>query len=245
MQAKVGQLEKGCYSAGADQGAPDAKQRTKIDTVVQQKAKELDSKLILINTAGVEADLKDYTKEHEADFYEAKFVAGDPFKKVALKTMASEPRLDQVTCFQASTHYWSSEGAAQLKGSSFEKGTFLYQHALEYNYFFRLFMKKHATKCSLKHSCTMESSIVRLAQQIDASEGDPFTINDVLQATFWVNSAEEIAAIYDELVGSWDIEMVKVENKMSENKSINLKFIFCKGIVCQAHLRYGEKPAFE
>jgi len=109
---KVAQLEKGCYSSGADQGGPDAKQRTKIDTVIQQKAKELDAKLILINTAGAGVDLKDYTKEHESDFYEAKFVAGDPFKKVAIKTMASGPRLDQVPLFQASTHFWSSEGAA-------------------------------------------------------------------------------------------------------------------------------------
>jgi len=91
----------------------------------------------------------------------------------------------------------------------------------------------------------MESNVVRLAQQIEASNGDPFTINDVLQATFWVNSADDIAAIYDELVGSWDIEMVKVENRMSENKSINLVFVFCKGIVCQAHLRYGEKPTLD
>jgi len=91
----------------------------------------------------------------------------------------------------------------------------------------------------------MESNVVRLAQQIEVSGGDPFGINDVLQATFWVNSADDIAAIYDELAASWDIEMVKVENKMSENKSVNLKFIFCKGIVCQAHLRYGEKPALE
>ena len=144
MLEKVARLEKGCYTAGADQGGPDAKQRTKIDTVVQQKAKELDSKLILINTAGAAVDLKIYTKEHESDFYEAKFVAGDPFKKVAIKTMASAPRLDQVPLFQASTHYWSSEGAAQLNGSSLEKGTFLYQHALEYNYFFRLFMRRHA-----------------------------------------------------------------------------------------------------
>ena len=89
-------------------------------------------------------DLKDYTKEHESDFYDGKFVAGDPFKKVAIKTMALAPRLDQVPLFQASTHYWSSEGEAQLKGSFFEKGTFLYQHALEYNYFFNLFMRRHA-----------------------------------------------------------------------------------------------------
>ena len=91
----------------------------------------------------------------------------------------------------------------------------------------------------------MESNVVRLTQQIDDASGDPFTVSDVLQATFWVSSADEIAAIYDELAGSWDIDMVKVENRMSENKSISLKFVFCKGIVCQAHLRYGEKPALE
>lgn len=99
---------------------------------------------MLINTAGSTVDLKEYTKTHEKDFFDSKFVAGDPFKKVAVKTMATGPKLDQLPMFQASTHYWSPEGAAQLKGTSSEKASFLYQHALEYNYFFRLFMKKHA-----------------------------------------------------------------------------------------------------
>ena len=131
---------------------------------MQQKARELDTKLMLINTAGSAVDLREYTKAHEKDFFDSKFAAGDPFKKVALKTMTAGPKLDQLPMFQASTHYWSPEGVAQLKGTSSEKASFLYQHALEYNYVFRLFMKKHAQKCRLQHSCSMESNVMKLAQ---------------------------------------------------------------------------------
>lgn len=86
---------------------------------------------------------------------------------------------------------------------------------------------------------------MKLAQQIEAAGGDPFAVDDVLQATVWVSSAEDIAAIFEELTGSWDIEITKIENKMSENLTIYVKFAFCKGIMSQMQLRYGEPPAYE
>ena len=67
----------------------------------------------------------------------------------------------------------------------------------------------------------------------------------MLQATVWVSTAEDITAIFEELTGSWDVEISKIENKMAENLTIYVKFAFCKGIMCQMHLRYGEPPAYE
>ena len=32
---------------------------------------------------------------------------------------------------------------------------------------------------------------------------------------------------------------------MSDNYSVNIKFVFSKGMLCQMNLRYGEPPAYE
>ena len=156
---KITLLEQGSYAYALD---PVQKLvLDKINEFMEGEAKALAESEVLIARNGVGVDLKEVSKAMlQAD---KTLEAGEHFLKVAIKDIPNSPRLDQVPLFQSSTHFATPEAVAQLSGSAFDKGVFLYQLSQEYNVQFCTVMDALGKSLKLKYECQLESNIFRIA----------------------------------------------------------------------------------
>ena len=89
----------------------------------------------------------------------------------------------------------------------------------------------------------MRTNPVELKETIDSNESAPFHIGDMLSATFYATSVNQIISIYEDLTIGWDLEIVKIQNYIKAPiRTVILHFVFCKSILCEIRLDYGQKP---
>ena len=66
-------------------------------------------------------------------------------------------------------------------------------------------------------------------------------VDDMLKASIYCESEQDMKDVYEELSEGWDLDLVKVINEMDKPlRRITLYFVFYKGITCEIKLRYGE-----
>ena len=66
-------------------------------------------------------------------------------------------------------------------------------------------------------------------------------VDDMLRASIYVETEEDMKNVYEELIEGWDLDLVKVINELDKPlKRVTLYFVFYKGITCEIKLRYGE-----
>jgi len=87
----------------------------------------------------------------------------------------------------------------------------------------------------------METNITTITKKILSHNGDPMKVDDMLRASIYVDSEDDMRNVYEELVDAWDLDLIKVKNEMDKPlKRVTLYFVFYKGITCEIKLRYGE-----
>jgi len=93
----------------------------------------------------------------------------------------------------------------------------------------------------IRYKSDMETNITTITRKILQHQGNPMKVDDMLRASIYVETEEDMKSIYEELAEGWDLDLIKVVNEMDKPlKRVTLYFVFYKGITCEIKLRYGE-----
>lgn len=94
----------------------------------------------------------------------------------------------------------------------------------------------------IRYVSNMETNMITITKKILKHQGDPMKVPDMLRASIYVDTEDEMRDVYEELTNAWDLDLIKVVNEMNKPlKRVTLYFVFYKGITCEIKLRFGEQ----
>ena len=171
LKTQMGRLKEECYALTLNETAAEREACRRVEALFNEEKKRLADKELRIRVAPNDRPSR-YLRE---------------FKN-------GVPKLDQLY-MRNSNHNLSPQGQAQIKGSPSDQAQFLYYYAMEYNAIVLTSLRHLLKGMDLKYRGGIKSGLVRIAQKIE-EDGSPYGITDMIRATVYCNSIEQLWDVY-------------------------------------------------
>ena len=96
------------------------------------------------------------------------------------------PSLDQILLFQEDRSDLPRSIQEKLYGKNIEKAYFLYDHALNHNSRWQMYITEKFENTNFQIKFNLKSNLQRIAERISDEGDNPFYITDMLRATILV-----------------------------------------------------------